>query len=75
MEAVHWQFIEVTDTSINKKVLLNLGWVKAVFPLGDRTAIVVGDGYFNPLNNDDVPERYLVSETYQEIRDQILETH
>jgi hypothetical protein len=61
-------FLEVTDTSIDKKVLIGTHWIKAVFPLGDKTAIVVGDGYFNPLNNDDQPERYLVSESYDDVR-------
>jgi hypothetical protein len=60
-------FIEVTDTSINKKVLIGVKWIKAVFPLEDKTAIVVGDGYFNPLNNEDQPERYLVSESYERV--------
>jgi hypothetical protein len=63
-------FIEVTESVDGKaiKVLIGVDWIKAIFPVGDLMAIVVGDGYFNPLNNEDQPERYVVGETYDTIK-------
>ena len=68
-------FIEVTDTSINKKVLLNTDWIKGVIPIDTHCAVIVGDGYFNPLNNDDIPEKYLIEENYDLVVAMIKAVH
>jgi hypothetical protein len=64
------QFIEVTEAVDGKsvKVLIGTDWIKAVFPVGDLVAIVVGDGYYNQQNVDDQVERYVVAESYDQIR-------
>jgi hypothetical protein len=64
-------FIEVTDTSIGKKVMLNATWIKAVFPLDDKTAIILGDGYQVPINEEQ-PERYLVKEAYADVMQMLV---
>ena len=67
-------FIEVTDRSINKRVLINVDWIKTVFPLGDGASIIVGDGYAVPINEEQ-PERYDVVETYGAVRALIMSTN
>ena len=70
-------FIEVTDTSINKKVLIGVDWIKAVYPNPNneetacKTAILVGDGYPVPIGEGQ-PERFDVAEVYGAVRDLIM---
>lgn len=70
-------FLEVTDITPNKptRVLINVDWIKAIFAVDDKTVIVVGDGFFNPLNNEDQPERYVVSEPYDFVKKMLFHTN
>lgn len=61
-------FIELHLVPDQKRILVNIEWIKTVFPLDDTTNVIVGDGYNDSNVNPEIVE---VSETYDQIKDMV----